>query len=734
MSKIQKIKVDTGLYWVAIPEVDLYIQCGCMEDSVKHLIRRGLIYQVEQDNSIFESGPNAILLSDIMLQGGHFSNLAEFPVLQMLYRQGMGLPGHLKNTGRKPLLIGNSKQISAQMEYIHRGNYGMISKEELFATDMGKEDVERIWEMKMDFAFGDIKQTDQLLDSVVVKEGKTEIRNGVFIKRERMNLFSIQFQGETVTVDLSIPQTQRYPAPYPLGFQDIPREHFAVVHSGQGDGWDINRPCMASILIYQSKIYLIDAGPNISYCLIALGISINEIEGIFHTHCHDDHFAGLPTLLLSDHRIKYYATPCVRTSVFKKLASLLSRPEEEFFDFFDVRDLKTSHWNNIDGLEVRPVLSPHPVETTILTFRTFWGGRYFTYAHLADIVSRDSLKKRSKRAGDLCVKLYKDIFEQYSAPVDIKKIDIGSDMTHGRAEDFENDKSKRIILAHTAVPLNHRQKEIGSSAPFGLTDILIKSQNDHLQEKAYSCLSDCLAGAAGYHIKKLLKNNIVSFSPGTIILKRHAPCDFLYLLLTGNIEMINHVDGAYNIFSSGALIGENYRSWQHHSDGTYRTINFVHALQIPIPTYRRFVEDHELVDELAQLQSRKEFLLHTWLLGEALSPRVQTHLAKQLQPISFPEIGKKIIEIDPSALYLIKTGTINRKYRGKIIEKLKRGDFFGEVQAVFSAAIQTEIVVASAVTGYLLEAKHIADIPVIRWKLLETHQKRRSAVSSTELI
>jgi hemerythrin len=39
------------------------------------------------------------------------------------------------------------------------------------------------------------------------------------------------------------------------------------------------------------------------------------------------------------------------------------------------------------GLEVRPVMSPHPVETTVFNFRVLWEGGYRTYTHLADIAS-----------------------------------------------------------------------------------------------------------------------------------------------------------------------------------------------------------------------------------------------------------------------------------------------------------------------------------------------------------
>lgn len=134
MPLIRKIKVANGIFWLAIPEAGLRILCGCPADVVKHLMRRGLIVDVEKNGVTFESGPNAILLSEMMIQGGDFANLAEFPVLQMFYRQGMILPGHPNNTGARPLLIGTPDVITAQLAYIHRGNYGLLSEQELMAA------------------------------------------------------------------------------------------------------------------------------------------------------------------------------------------------------------------------------------------------------------------------------------------------------------------------------------------------------------------------------------------------------------------------------------------------------------------------------------------------------------------------------------------------------------------------------------------------------------------------
>ena len=102
---IYKIYVARGIHWVCVPEVELRVLCGCPAEAVKHLIKRGLILPQEIGGVMCETGPNAILLSDVLLQNGEFANLAEFPVLQMLYKQGLIVPGHPNNTGRKPMLL-----------------------------------------------------------------------------------------------------------------------------------------------------------------------------------------------------------------------------------------------------------------------------------------------------------------------------------------------------------------------------------------------------------------------------------------------------------------------------------------------------------------------------------------------------------------------------------------------------------------------------------------------------
>ena len=74
---IRKIQMTPGVFWVRcgsriIHHVRKSARCGQASDAA------GLIVEEEVDGVVFENGPNAVLLSDVMLQGGSFANLSEF--------------------------------------------------------------------------------------------------------------------------------------------------------------------------------------------------------------------------------------------------------------------------------------------------------------------------------------------------------------------------------------------------------------------------------------------------------------------------------------------------------------------------------------------------------------------------------------------------------------------------------------------------------------------------------
>jgi hemerythrin-like metal-binding protein len=440
-------RIAPGLSYVEIPEAELGLLCGCPENAVKLLMKAGLVRPVKRGGFRFETGPNAVLLSECPVQGGRFANAAEFPVLQMLYRQGMIVPDHPGNTGRRPMLVGLREQLEAQSRYIYLGNYGLAQVADLTAAGMGAEAASERERMKLRFAFGRIRPTEELLDLRVLDAHAVELRGGAFVRRLGPNRYSVIHGKDSVEVDLECGGS-RLPLAYELPRASIPRADFAVVHLGEGDGWDKGRPTMGSIVVYRGEPYLVDAGPDLAAALDALGIAPTDLRGIFHTHIHDDHFIGLASLIRAPRRIPYYAVPWVRAGAAAKLAALAGIGEADFGRYFELHDLVEGEWNDIGGLEVKPLFSPHPVETSVLRFRAF--GK--TYAHWADLSSfavLDSMVTDDKAAPGISRELARRVKADYLEGADLKKIDSGGGMIHGEAADFAADASGEILVSHT---------------------------------------------------------------------------------------------------------------------------------------------------------------------------------------------------------------------------------------------------------------------------------------------
>jgi len=728
---IHKIDVARGIYWVEVSEANLRVLCGCPADAVKHLIKHGLILPQEVKGVLCETGPNAILLSDISLQNGEFANLAEFPVLQMLYRQGLILPGHPNNTGRKPMLIGSADQVESQMRYIYRGNYGLVSREEIIQADIPDEQAGEMMRLKLKFAFGSIRPTSDFIDTRIVGDDPVEIENGLSLRRLRPNVFEFSYAGEAVTVDLNLRTDDTYECAYPLGFRRFEPEYFAVIHSGEGDGWDINRPSMSSIITYQGCIYLIDAGPHLVNTMNALGIGIDQVDGIFHTHAHDDHFAGLTALMRAGRRIRYFATPLVRASVEKKLAALLSMEDKHFADFFDVHDLVFDTWNDVDGLEVMPVFSPHPVENNIFAFRTLWGDGYRTYAHFADIVSLNVLQGMVTDQNDI-PGLDQSAFERtraaYLVPYDLKKIDVGGGMIHGDAHDFREDASTRILFAHRATELTLEEKEIGSSAAFGTVDVLIEGQSDVLRRHAFAYLDANLPGVSLHDLRMLVNHPIAEINPGAIFLKEGERSREMLLLLSGRVEVISARDNLFGSLSAGALIGGDAMLDNRPAQHTYRASSFLRVLRLPVGLYAEVIRRNGLLDSVRHVANMRIFLNTTNLFSEGLPVAVFGRIIDGAKERHF-QPGELIGGEDIQIINIIRSGLVERAVGNKVLDILKPRDFFGEEGAIFNipslcnlhALDETEVI---QISGELL-----GDVPILRWKFLEKYQQRAARLA-----
>jgi len=641
----------------------------------------------------------------------------------MFYRQGMIIPNHPNNNGTKPILIGLASQVSSQKNYIYRGNYGLVSKEEIQKCGIKSEYADDLFRLKLKFAFGELKSADSLFESCIVEQYKVEIRDGVFIERKRPNVFEFSYKDENVIVDLNLAEQVRYFSPYTLPIYDTKREYFSVIHSGQGDGWDVSRASMNSIITFQGRLYLVDVVPNIKSILKSLSIDISEIEGVFQTHTHDDHIGGITSLIRSDKKIKFYATPLVISATTKKLSALLDIEEKEFYNLLDIKELELDKWNNVYGLEVRPIISPHPVETTIFTFRTLFEDGYKTYGHFADIIDMNVLKNMivsDKNDIGISLDFYNKVGIEYKQKLDLKKIDIGGGIIHGNSQDFIDDQSSKIVLAHNSTKLTKDDKRVGSSSLFGLSDVLIPANQNYDFTILYNHMASNFPNMEYYQRKMFLNFKIVRFDPETIIIKEEEEIENAYLLLNGHVEGVSSNSDTEVTFTPGLIIGEKTTFTGVLPVYTYVAKNYVRALEIPVKFFYSFIESNNLIADMLNKISKRMFLLRTKLFKDEIT---YATLDKITANIKEDVVRKGKIDIDKKRVYLVVYGKVTVKVNDNIIDNLGVFDDFGGVAAILDYPSPCTYEADEEVVLYSISSEILGQIPIIRWRMFELAEK-----------
>jgi len=727
MALIEYKKITPGLMWVAIPSRSIFIQCGCPADSVKHLTQNGFIREF---NGV-ELGPNTILLSDLSIQNGQLSNMAEFSVLQMFYRQGMIVPGHPGYTGQKPLLIGHPEPLGAQLDYILRGNYG-LTENEIRAAAATPEEAEMHIRIKLYFAFGAIQPLDSIIRTLPLLDEEREIGNGVFIRRLAVNVFEIRCETERLRIDLNLLQGESYRPTYRFKFQDVIPEFFSVIHSGEGDGWDVNNPSMASIICYGPDIYLIDAGPFISHTLRSFGLSLNSVKGIFQTHAHDDHLAGLCELMLGDRKIEYFAPKLVRSSVENKLKALLNVNMPVLDSFFSVQNFEAETWNHIDGLEIFPSISPHPVETYFLKFRVMGSEGYRTYHHLADIASFDVLKTMieddESRPG-ITRALYDRIRASYLEKADLKKVDVGGGVIHGQAGDFRDDQSTKIIFSHSTKPLTMTQQIYGTQAKFGQIDSLIKGFVDYRHEIATRSLHHHFPTVPFGAFYDLLNQAILKIEPGVAISTLSQSPEDVFLVMKGivaNQKVSSFSDLEYR---AGYFINDEFDCPLDE----LKAKSWAELLRIPAVVFRAFLLRNDLLDTFTKNIEKRRQLENSELFSPIRYSPLLHKIARSLEPFEIQK-DKVIKSFAGHYIFLLDKGQM-QLYSNDYQEILWPGNFCYEDNVLTgNPSHNLHLKAIEDSFGFLVPHALIKDIPAVEWKLLEAYKRRSQAIRKNLVI
>jgi hemerythrin len=721
-----KTRIMDGVYYLEAPEARLSLLCGCPENAVKFLIKDGLVRAVEKEGYSFETGPNAILLSELPVQGGRFCNLAEFPVLQMLYRQGMMVPGHPNNTGLRPMIIGMREQVEAQGRYIYLGNYGLGTAAELEGGGIGPAEAAELLRMKLKFAFGRRRSSEEFLDLRCIDGNVIPLRDGAFLRRQGVNRYELICCGESAEVDLNLGPGSSYAAPYSLPLRPASREDFAVVHIGEGDGWDVARPCMSSVVVWRGEPYLVDAGPNIEESLAAVGLAVADLKGLFQTHVHDDHFVGMCALLRAERRLPYYAVPCVRRSAEAKLRALAKLETGEFERYFQVRELEAGAWNEVDGLSVLPLVSPHPLETTIFRFRARFPGGQRTYAHYADLTSfavLDSMVADDPGAPGISREFARLAKAEYLDAADLKKVDVGGGMIHGDAADFERDASGLLLLSHTSPPLSGRMPAFGSVAEFGDETVLIPSTADYASARGAEFLRAYFPTAPKGELALLARGLRSSPLEGELLIRSGEVPSAVLLVLSGLAASRGSEGGPGRLYSAGSLLGATEARKGQASAREYRARAGLELLAVSGEAYRGFLERRGLSPAAERIEAALA-VMEAFPLFAGMSSMATLHaVAAGSAPTRIAE-GEGLGRAQEAALYVLLEGRAEIRAGTRSIEEIGPGGFFGEERILYEGDCIFVAAATASCLAYRIPSELLLGSPLLLWRLREALARR----------
>ena len=722
MAHITKKHISTGVTWVAIEEADLFMCCGCPADTVKHLKKAGLIHTVVIDGFTTENGPNAILLSDALIQNGQVANLTEFPILHMLYLQGVNLPNHPNYQKSKPILIGNEDQIHMQLEYVSVGNHGLSTLEEIEEAGISHENAKKIFTTKLHYSGGKIKLMQELVSSCILSNEKKELKNGVFIQRLSFNNFQISYKNEQVIVDLNLKEHEHFLAPYKLPFRKIRVGRFSITHTGEGNGGDKNRPCMASLIHHEDKFYLIDAGPNILGNLSFLGVGLSEIDGIFLSHIHDDHFAGITELLNVERKLNFYATKLIRRTAEKKLKALMNSELDLIQMAFNCIDLEFGTWNSINGLEVKPVFSPHTVETSTFSFRVLDNGDYKTYTHLSDTINLTEFKVIIESSPDVFTREdVSSVKSSYLSKVNLKKIDVGGGSIHGHLSDYENDESDLLVLAHTSVKMK-TEKDNFINVDFGDTHQLIEDKDlGFLKTKSIIYLKRYFNTLEDAEIQILADRPFKQFLPGQTILSKGGDKKML-LILSG---LVYYTDDAVleQTLDGGNFIGYSLRYFRHTLPEKYVAKSYGYYLEYDESFINQFIQKFSLIDEINTRVNIMKVLRESELISDSFSNAIYNRFGKYASLVDSQSYDFSNENIAGN-IFIITEGNMHITFRDKSSMQIGSREHFGGLDLLRDQRRKQFFTFDEEIHAISIPIDKLEIVPKLLWRLIELEEKR----------
>ena len=424
---------------------------------------------------------------------------------------------------------------------------------------------------------------------------------------------------------------------------------------------------MHTLIQWRDRIICIDLPMNVPYLLDKVSISHTEIDAVIFTHNHDDHIGELAMLLQLDKKVTVICPRIIWKSILYKAAAMFDMDEGELADYFSYVPIEYGEEYDYAGLRILAHPSIHSVPCAVYRIRGIVDREWRSYSHMSDILNFARCETLV-REGHLDPVRFAEYREFLLEPATVKKIDVGARAgtedfaVHGSWQDFQEDQSQFIVLAHTRKEDLEEQAtvRVGQMAVAGsardMDERGIQTYQDKYRERAVKYLGDYLFGLLEEKIEEgeikreqvlsylriLADNAIHLIQPGAPFLKIGGQSTFVDLVVGGVGSIwIEEGDGMVRVANvhAGDIIGDMGVLLQIPRTASIRADTYMYVLRIPGVLFREiaiwfgiFAEGRSSV--LQKIWQHREIVQQSRLFGAEVPVYLQNKIAQSAEEIS----------------------------------------------------------------------------------------------------
>jgi hypothetical protein len=200
----------------------------------------------------------------------------------------------------------------------------------------------------------------------------------------------------------------------------------------------------------------------------------------------------------------------------------------------------------------------------------------------------------------------------------------------------------------------------------------------------------------------------------------------MYLLLSGSVEQIIPGQEAPLAVASGSLLGAQALAEGILTD-TWRAISPVRAMRFGLAGMRVFLDHGGRYERWQTRWNEIEYLRTSRLFGERIGIAGLERIARSMKS-ELAITGGEVLPADGMLLF-IRDGEVEVDYSSRYREVVGAGGFVGEETVLRRGSAAWRLRVAREAMIARIPASELRNLPVVMWKLLEVHDRRRCAIS-----